>query len=293
MNKYNLNIRTDLAIEIRESYEGTNVEIKGVVLEETYREENNLKITKVLIETEEGAKAMGKPMGNYITFESMNLREPNEDDLNSISVELSKQIKELIKDRRKVLVVGLGNREATPDSLGPRTIERINVYGEGNWDIKAIAPGVLGQTGMETASMIRGIVNEIEPEIIIVIDSLASRSAKRLVSTIQLSDTGINPGSGVGNHRKALCKETLGVDVIAIGIPTVIESATIVNDTLDSLHQIFPTVIKTFSQEEKIRLIRELLEPEIRELYVTPKDIDENVAILGNTISSALNMIWT
>lgn len=293
MQKNKLEVRTDLAIEARESYQGTNVEIKGVILEEEYKKEGNINLTKVRIETEEGARAMGKPIGTYITLESANLRQPEPEDIDSIKKELAEQISGLLHGKKKVLVVGLGNREATPDSLGPRTIEKINVLGRKGWEIRAIAPGVMAQTGMETARMVKGIVAEMKPEILIVIDSLAARSAKRLVSTIQLTDTGIHPGAGVGNHRQALNKETLGVDVIALGIPTVIESATIVSDTLDSLHDIFPTVIKSLAKSEKLRLIRELLEPDIRELYVTPKDIDENMTILGNTISSSLNMLWT
>lgn len=293
MQKNKLEVRTDLAIEARESYQGTNVEIKGVILEEEYKEKGNINLTKVKIETEEGARAMGKPIGTYITLESANLRQPEPEDIDSIKKELAEQIYGLLHGKKKVLVVGLGNREATPDSLGPRTIEKINVLGRKGWEIRAIAPGVMAQTGMETARMVKGIVAEMKPEILIVIDSLAARSAKRLVSTIQLTDTGIHPGAGVGNHRQALNKETLGVDVIALGIPTVIESATIVSDTLDSLHDIFPTVIKSLAKSEKLRLIRELLEPDIRELYVTPKDIDENMTILGNTISSSLNMLWT
>lgn len=280
-----MNIRTDLAIEAKESYEGTNVEISGVVLNEEYK--GNVKVTTVIIETDDGAEAMGKPIGHYLTFEA------DRENITEAFDELSQNIKELLDGRKKILVVGLGNREATPDALGPRTIDNIDVSSNGRYTINAIAPGVMAQTGMETAFMLKGIINEVKPDVVIAIDSLAARSAKRLINTIQVSDTGINPGSGVGNHRTGLCRETLGVDVIAIGIPTVIESATIVNDTLDSLHEYFPSSIKTFTHNEKIRLIRELLEPRIGELYVTPKDIDEYVTILGQTISRALNMIWT
>lgn len=293
MEQKKQNIRTDLAIEERERYEGTNREIKGVVLEEDYKEESNLKITTVKIRTEEGANSMGKPIGNYITLESQSLRELNPEDIDGIVNELSNQIKRLVKDRKKILLVGLGNRDMTVDSLGPRTIERINTLEDGQWKVQAIAPGVSAQTGMETAKMIKGIVKEMEPEVLIVIDSLAARSAKRLLCTIQLTDTGIHPGAGVGNHRQAFNRETLGVDVIAIGIPTVIESASIVSDTLDSLHQIVPSAMRTFTKGEKIRLVRELMEPEIRELYVTPKDIDANMAVLGIALSSSLNMLWS
>ncbi len=253
-----MDIRTDLALEARESYAGTNVEIPGVVLEKE-GSKGNLTITKVIIKDEQGAKAMGKPVGNYITIEAPMLIEEEAFDENNLINDLSRQIKRLIKDYKKILVVGLGNREATPDSLGPRTVEKLNIYASEEWEIQAIAPGVMAQTGMETASIIKAIVKEMKPDIAIVIDSLAARSVKRLITSIQISDTGISPGSGVRNHRKGLCYDTLGIDVIALGIPTVIE----------------------------------LVDTSIKELFVTPKDIDEHISTLTEIISKALNKIWT
>jgi len=253
-----MDIRTDLALETRESDAGTNVEIPGVVLEKE-DSNNNLTITKVIIKDEAGAKAMGKPIGNYITIEAPMLIEDAFFDEKYLVNELSKQIKRLTKTNKKILVVGLGNRDATPDSLGPRTVEKLNIYGNEEWEIQAIAPGVMAQTGMETASIIKAIVKEMKPDIAIVIDSLAARSVKRLITSIQISDTGITPGSGVRNHRRGLCYDTLGIDVIALGIPTVIE----------------------------------LIDTSVKELFVTPKDIDENIDTLSEIISRALNKIWT
>lgn len=253
-----MDIRTDLALEARESYAGTDVEIPGVILEKESKKENFL-ITKVVIKDENGAKAMGKPVGNYITIEAPMLIEEDFFDKEELVENLSEQIRRLVKNNRKVLIVGLGNRDATPDSLGPRTVEKLNIYGNKGWEIQAIAPGVMAQTGMETASIIKAIVKEMKPDIAIVIDSLAARSIKRLITSIQISDTGISPGSGVRNHRKGLCYETLGIDVIAIGIPTVIE----------------------------------LIDSSIKELFVTPKDIDEHINTLTEIISKSLNKIWT
>lgn len=253
-----MDIRTDLALEARESYGGDDVEIPGVILEKEKSREN-ITITRVVIKNDEGAKAMGKPVGNYITIEVPMLIEQEEFDKNGLVDELSSHIKKLIKTYRRVLVVGLGNREATPDSLGPRTIEKLNIYGSDEWEIQAIAPGVMAQTGMETASIIKAIVKEMKPDIAVVIDSLAARNIKRLITSIQVSDTGISPGSGVRNHRQGLCHETLGIDVIALGIPTVIE----------------------------------LVHASIKELFVTPKDIDEHINTLTEIISKALNKIWT
>lgn len=253
-----MDIRTDLALEARESYAGTNVEIPGVILKKE-GSKKNLSITKVIIKDEQGAKAMGKPMGNYITIEAPQLIEDVGFDENDLINDLSEQIKGLIKNYKKILVVGLGNRDATPDSLGPRTVEKLNIFTDKAWEIQAIAPGVMAQTGMETASIIKAIVKEMKPDIAIVIDSLAARSIKRLITSIQISDTGISPGSGVRNHRQGLCYDTLGIDVIALGIPTVIE----------------------------------LVDTSIKELFVTPKDIDEHINTLTEIISKALNKIWT
>ena len=196
------------------------------------------------------------------------------------------------------MVVGLGNRDVTPDALGPHVIEKLNVtrhiikeYGKYAMNekeahmVSAIAPGVMAQTGMETSEIVKGIVNEIHPDFVVAIDALAARNTKRLNRTIQIADTGINPGSGVGNHRQGITKETLGIPVIAIGVPTVVDAATIVRDTMEN-------VLENVEPAEKYEVMENLIAPHLYGMFVTPKDIDETVARIGATISQALNILF-
>lgn len=226
-------IRTDLAMEQKERFESDHVEVSGVVLEEEYDEEKEVKITTVRIETENGAKAMGKPVGTYLTLEAPNMAAADEGYHREISETLAGFLEKYMKDTEEkqekgysVLVVGLGNREVTPDALGPYVVDQLNVtrhivqeYGRyavgkgGSRIVSAIVPGVMAQTGMESAEIIRGIVNETTPDLIMVIDALAARSTKRLNRTIQISDAGIYPGAGVGNHRSEITKDTMGIPV--------------------------------------------------------------------------------
>lgn len=315
IEKYN--IRTDLALEQKERFESDNVEIPGVVLEEYYDEKREITTTKVVIETENGAKMMGRPVGNYITLEAPNLAVPDEDYHREISIEISKILKELItkeKEEYQVLVVGLGNRLVTPDALGPNVADHLVVtrhivkeygkYAMGSEKVhmvSAIVPGVMGQTGMETLEIVKGIVEETKPDFAIAIDALAARNTKRLNRTIQIADTGINPGSGVGNHRNGLTEETLGIPVIAIGVPTVVDAATIVNDTMENLLAALETsemlkgvgvVLQGYSATEKYELIKELIAPNLNGLFVTPKDIDDTIQRISFTISEALNILF-
>ncbi|PXV89485.1 spore protease [Lachnotalea glycerini] len=307
-------IRTDLAVEAKESFEEDNVEIRGVIIDEKYKEDSDIKITRVVIETKNGAKAMGKPMGTYITLEAPNMVVPDEDYHREISKELAEQLKKIIPIEKEiaVLVVGLGNREVTPDSLGPNVVENLLItrhvvkeygkeaYGKNKVNIiSGIIPGVMAQTGMETLEIIKGVVEETKPDYVIAIDALAARSTKRLNRTIQITDTGINPGSGVGNHRNGLNKESLNIPVIAIGIPTVVDAATIVNDTMENLIDAMEQTkelkaiggtLKTFDSNEKYQLIREIISPHLNGMFVTPKDIDETIKLLGYTISEGLNI---
>ncbi|MFA9378578.1 MAG: GPR endopeptidase [Lachnotalea sp.] len=310
-------IRTDLAVEAKESFEEDNVEIRGVIIDEKYKEDKDIKITRVIIETKNGAKAMGKPMGTYITLEAPNMIVPDEDYHREISKELAEQIKSLIPldDEISILIVGLGNRQVTPDSLGPNVVENLLItrhvvkeYGKAAFNkskvnlISGIVPGVMAQTGMETLEIVKGVVNETKPDYVIAIDALAARSTKRLNRTIQITDTGINPGSGVGNHREGLNFDSLHVPVIAIGIPTVVDAATIVNDTMENLIDTMEQTkqlkemggaLKTFDSNEKYQLIKEIISPHLNGMYVTPKDIDEMVKMLGFTISEGLNMAFS
>ncbi|HIR96893.1 MAG TPA: GPR endopeptidase [Candidatus Merdisoma faecalis] len=276
-------VRTDLALEARERYE-EDVEIRGVSVEETYDEKRDIRATTVRIESENGAKAMGKPIGVYITLEAPKLSEPDKDYHREVSEALAVYLQELLgtKEERSVLVVGLGNREVTPDALGPEVVGNLRItrhvvkeYGKAAFEkekvhmVSGIVPGVMAQTGMETLEIVRGVVEETQPDVVVAIDALAARSSKRLNRTIQISDAGIHPGSGVGNHRHSLTRETIGVPVVAIGVPTVVDAATIVYDAVRD---------------------RNAVPPGLNSMFVTPKDIDETIKHLSFTISEALNI---
>ena len=311
-------IRTDLALEDKERFESDNVEVQGVSLTEDYDEEREIKVTTVKIETENGAKVMRKPVGTYITMEAPNMAVPDEDYHEEISRELAKFLSHFIrkdKEDYSILVVGLGNRKVTPDALGPYVVDNLNItrhivkeygkYAMGEENVRlvsAIVPGVMAQTGMETVEIIKGIVRETKPDMMIAVDALAARSSKRLNRTIQISDTGINPGSGVGNHRNAITKDTVGIPVLSIGVPTVVDAATIVNDTMENLLLALESsetlrgvgvVMQGYNAAEKYELVKELISPHLNGLFVTPKDIDETVKRISYTISEALNMLFS
>lgn len=301
MNCYN--VRTDLALEARESIEEMEGEIRGISVEEEYREQSEVRITKVEILTKNGARAMGKPMGTYITLEAPGMQEPDEGYHREIAEEISHILRRLIpqiEQEKSILVVGLGNREVTADALGPGVVDNLFItrhvvreYGKAAYNrervhlISGIVPGVMAQTGMEAAEIIKGVVEETKPDIVVVIDALAARSTKRLNRTVQITNTGIQPGSGVGNHRNALTKESLGVPVIAIGVPTVVDAATIVNDALEKLRK--------EGNEDGISKFPDIPGGALNELnnmYVTGKDIDETIKRLSFMISEALNMAF-
>ncbi len=316
----NYSVRTDLALEEKERFESDNVEIPGVVLDETYDEEREIKVTRVEIKTENGAKAMGKPVGTYLTFEAPDLAVPDEESHMEIAEKLSGHILELIRKKSSgeedlsVLIVGLGNREVTPDALGPYVADHLCVtrhivkeYGKYAMGmehanmISAVVPGVTGQTGMETAEIVRGIVRETKPDMVIAVDALAARNSRRLNRTVQIADTGIHPGSGVGNHRSGLTEESLGVPVIGIGVPTVVDAATIVNDTMENFIRALESseslkgvgeVLRSYNPGEKYEFVRELISPHLNGMFVTPKDVDEMIHQISHTISEALNMLF-
>lgn len=311
-------IRTDLAVEAHESYPGDGGEIAGVRLSRQEDSENGIVVTEVEILNEKGAEAMGKPMGLYITLEAPGLSEKDEGIHKEVSIALAKQIRTLMRrhhvepeDAPSVLVVGLGNMAATPDSLGPRVMENLQVtrhlsleYGaefckkNGYPILSGLTPGVMAQTGMETAEIVHGVVKEVHPALILVVDALAARSARRLGVTIQLSDTGIHPGAGVGNYRSSMTEANLHVPVLALGVPTVISAAAVVHDTVGALvsalrqkeeTESYGTDLENMEAEEQYELIREVLEPEFGPMYVTPHDIDERVKNLSYTISEAIH----
>ena len=265
-------VRTDLALEEQERFQEERVEIRGVEVHEWEQEQEGIRISQVIVKTEEGAAAMGKPVGRYLTLEAPRLAEKDNDFHKEVTKSLAERILELLKlhhvEKTSILVVGLGNQNATPDALGPKVLEHLQVtsqlsleYGKefcekhGYPILSGLTPGVMAQTGMETAEIIKGVIKETCPGVVIVVDALAARSVQRLGVTIQLADTGIHPGSGVGNHRNSLTEEVLGIPVLALGVPTVVE----------------------------------ISEPEFGPMYVTPHDIDERVEMLSYTISEAIH----
>ena len=280
-------IRTDLALEATERFTEENVEIRGVEISEDYDEEKDVRTTVVKITTENGARTMGRPQGNYITIEAPGLSMSDEDYHREISEKLALHLKKLIHLEREqsILVVGLGNSAITADSLGPHVVDNLYItrhmireYGlksmgkERMHRVSGIIPGVMAQTGMESLEIIRGVIRETEPDCIVAVDALAARSVKRLNRTIQITNTGINPGSGVGNHRHGLNRESVGIPVIAIGVPTVVDAATIVNDAISGYYEEVDCTLNSF--------------------FVTPKDIDESIKRLSFTISEGLNLAF-
>lgn len=293
--------RTDLALEARESISEADGTLHGVILEEEYDEEKDIRVTKVAITTKNGAKAMKKPMGNYITIEAPGMLEPDEGYHREISEVIAEQLTEIIPDVEKeqeILVVGLGNREVTADALGPNVVDNLFVtrhivkeYGKAAYNkermhvVSSIEPGVMGKTGMEAAEIIRGVVEQTSPNVMIVIDALAARSTKRLNRTIQITNTGIHPGSGVGNNRNALTQESMQIPVIAIGVPTVVDAATIVGDALERM-------LGEVSEADKrcyIDSCRNEL-TDLHNMYVTSKDIDAVIKRVSYTVSEGINM---
>lgn len=294
-------IRTDLALETTERFAEENAEIRGVEVHEEYDEEKDVRTTVVKIVTENGAKSMGRPQGTYITIEAPELSTPDEDYHREISEEISTHLRKLIdlKKEKSVLVVGLGNVAITADALGPQVVDNllmtrhiIKEYGlrgikhEKMHRISGIAPGVMAQTGMETAEIVQGIVSETKPDVVVAIDALAARSVRRLSRTIQITDTGIHPGSGVGNHRNGLTEENLQVKVIGIGVPTVVDAATIVHDSMAHL-------LDTLEETEQKEFLDEMIAPNLYSMFVTPKDVDETIKYLSFTISEGLNIAFS
>lgn len=306
------NFRTDLASERRDIYQKASKqegEIDGI--ESTKEDINeNIKVERVKITNENGEKAIGKPIGNYITIDIKKLKIAQEEEIeqaaNTLSNELKKILDEHVDKQGEILVVGLGNIYVTPDSLGPKVINEIDVtrhiinylpqyVEEGTRMVSAIAPGVLGTTGIETVEILKGIVDNIHPKLVIVIDALASRSIERISSTVQVSDTGIVPGAGVGNTRSEISIKTLGIPVIAIGIPTVVETAVLVNDSLDLFIEKLQDEAKSndylnrLKEEDNYEEIKEALVPKDYNLIVTPKEIDELIENMKDIVAIGIN----
>ncbi len=284
-------IRTDLAMEASQAAGS----IPGVDV--SHWEESGVTITEVKVTTEAAAVKLGKSVGTYLTLECDGVRDHDPASREAVSNMLGEEIARLLppdENKAPVLVVGLGNRMVTPDSLGPKTVDRTLVTRHLLREMPdkidsrlnpvcAIAPGVLGVTGVETMETVSPLVKEINPRCLVVIDSLAARAAKRVGVSVQLSDTGIQPGSGVGNHRRALTCEELGVKVIAVGVPTVVYAATIARDALELLGD-------SPSDEASLdEITRKLFENEIGEMIVTPREVDDMIDDAADIIADGIN----
>lgn len=294
---------TDLAVEIQEECSGRQGEIPGVVLEQYKEDGKGIRVTKIQIQTADGAKRMGRPIGNYMTLESADKEHSDEHSDKNLSGTklpdtnlLASYINGLLpSSAHSFLIVGLGNANMTADALGPLTIEKMAQSGMASYT-SMIVPGVFAQTGMESCEIIQGIVQQTSPDCIITIDALAARSAFRLGTTVQLTDTGIRPGSGVGNARKGITKENMKIPVIAIGIPTVVSAAAIVSDAMDSLKQIGynETILGSIAmldKEEYYQLISEVFAPELGSLFVMPKNLDEELDTMSSLLAASLSQV--
>ena len=307
---------TDLALELKDELEESCEReqcFEGITVSHKEIGKKGLKETVIKIENEAGEKQLGKPQGIYITLEGENMAGNDGGFHEEMSNHLAKRLAKLLLGRKKLLFIGLGNGEVTPDALGPYVADHLNItrhvireYGRYALHdqrmrlVSAIVPGVMGQTGMETVEIVKGIVKETKPDLVIAVDALAARNTKRLNRTIQVADTGIQPGSGVGNHRSAICQETLGIPVIAIGVPTVVDAATIVNDSMENLIQALETsealrgvglVLQGYNAAEKYELVKELISPHLNGMFVTPKDIDDTVRRISRIVCDAINQL--
>jgi spore protease len=306
---------TDLALEARDLASRRLGDTIPGIMSEVDESEGDIKITKIHVDTVEAGQRIGKLPGRYITIEVPGLRHKDTDLQDRVATKFAQVFERFLehlqirKDAR-VLIIGLGNWNVTPDALGPLVVENVMVtrhYFElmpdqvspGYRAVSAVAPGVLGTTGIESSEIVQGIVEKSKPDLVIAIDALASRSLERVNSTIQIADTGIHPGSGIGNKRKGVTKEILGVPVIAIGVPTVVYASTIVNNAIDMMHHHFAQqtsntkeilgLLDNMQEQERLALVKEVLNPVGHDLLVTPKEIDQFIEDIANIIASGLN----
>lgn len=304
-------IRTDLAMESRELYGENNSDMSGI--ESENQEKDGIEITRVRITSPEGETKMAKPMGNYITIEARGIKDRDPEFYESVSQTLSRELKEIVALNKNstILVVGLGNWNITPDSLGPKVVDRVMVtrhilelipdqVDERVRAVCAMAPGVLGVTGIETGEVIRGIIEKIKPDVVIAIDALASRKTQRIGTTIQIADTGINPGSGIGNKRMGLNEETLGVKTIAIGVPMVVYAHTIGRDSLGIIINEFKNqadpgtefykILDDMDEDQLDIMVRQVLSENMGQLVVTPKEVDMLIDDVSRIVADGLNL---
>ncbi len=311
INYFLQNCRTDLAIELQEHFSQDGIDT-GVKVNTDKVKAMEIYINNVEILTDEASEALGKPKGRYITIECQEMKGPDRE-IHDIIIQIaSEKLRELVEINRddSVLIVGLGNEFVTPDAIGPKVVSKAIVTGHiyDMWEediqqnfsrVYAIAPGVMGQTGVETVDIVRGVVDKVKPKVVIVVDALAGRSIERLNNTIQISDSGITPGAGIGNNRKGLNEETVGVKVIAIGVPTVISTTTLISDSIDYIieelakstdeNEDINSLFK-IDEERKYSIIDKILQPYTANMFVTPKEIDQVVERLSNIIANAINL---
>ncbi len=305
------NFRTDLALEAHEAITRTE-ELPGVEVEKDGDAE--ITINRVAITTPQAAARMGKEMGNYVTLEVPGLRKKNTALQDKVIRFFYKELRRIMNlngsGDENVLVIGLGNWNITPDALGPRVVRELfitrhvlelkpEILGEGYRPVCAVAPGVLGITGIETGEIIRGIVERVRPDIVVAIDALAARQMDRLATTLQVADTGVVPGSGVGNRRLGINRQTMGVPVYAIGIPTVVDAITIAGNSMEQLAEkmkkespqgnAFANVVQRMDWGERKEVIREVLEPFTGGLIVTPKEVDVLIDDISMVIAASLD----
>lgn len=299
-----IHTRTDLALEIKDELDTDQV-LEGAVVSTKNHRRDGIRETIIEIKNEIGERNFERPRGKYITIESGQLRKNDENIHEPVLKLLHKHIADMIGDAEKIMVVGLGNRAVTPDALGPMVVDNLyitrHLLKEGiiknAKELCALCPGVMAQTGIETHMIIESMVRELKPDIVIVVDALAAIEPSRLGSTIQLCDTGISPGSGVNNNRVRLSEETIGVKVIAIGVPTVISMPAIVGKTIEGMISALinsreKQVDLELTDEEKNKLTSSILDEDFSKMFVTPKDVDEAVKRVSFTISEAINKFF-
>ena len=286
-----MQIRTDLAMEAI-GPDGARGKARYPGVKVAVWEESGIQITEVVIDEEAGSRMMGKPLGRYITLECGEVRTGNPETRRAVSSLLAEELTRMLPSGdQPVMVVGLGNRQVTPDALGPMTIDRTLVtrhifqelpdsVDDRMQPVCAIAPGVLGVTGIETLEMVSALAERVKPRAIIAIDSLAAREVARVGTAIQLTDTGIQPGSGVGNHRRALNRDAVGVPVIALGVPTVIYASTIVRDALGKLGG---------EQDDLDKLTEDMLRNATGDMIVTPREVDDLVEDVAGMVALGIN----
>ena len=296
-------IRTDLAIEAHEmcsKEKAEKTEVRGVTV--TEEERNGVFVTVIEIKDKNGEAELGKPMGKYITIEVPDIKFSDDAQKNASEI-ISEQIKNICKitEDTKTLVVGLGNDMITPDALGPKVVSQLMVTNhiktymqelldESYSSVCAIVPGVLGTTGIETIDIIRGVASKINPELIICVDALATRSVNRISTTVQISDTGISPGSGVENKREEISEKSVGAKVISIGVPTVVDAATIASDSIDAVIESDRELKHACSGISRSSIIKKALLGGEENMMVTPKDIDLVIRRSAKAVADGINL---